>query len=85
MVAGAAGYIGSHAVVALQKRRHEVDNVDDLSTGWRPAYDDLRTIVATAMSWQRSLKGRQSNDPVKQGCFPTYYRRWKQRNSIASK
>lgn len=37
---GGAGYIGSHAVLALTAHGHRVVVVDDLSTGWREAVPD---------------------------------------------
>ncbi len=40
LVTGGAGYIGSHAILALRQRGHEVVVIDDLSTGWREAVPD---------------------------------------------
>jgi UDP-glucose 4-epimerase len=46
LVTGGAGYIGSHAVLALRAGGYRVSVVDDLSTGFRAAVpDDVRLVV----------------------------------------
>jgi len=40
LVTGGAGYIGSHAVLALRDAGHAVTVIDDLSTGFRWAVPD---------------------------------------------
>jgi len=46
LVTGGAGYIGSHAVLALREAGHRVCVVDDLSTGFREAIPDgVRLVV----------------------------------------
>ncbi|MSP84169.1 MAG: UDP-glucose 4-epimerase GalE [Alphaproteobacteria bacterium] len=46
LVTGAAGYIGSHAVLALKAAGHEVAVIDDLSTGRRAALPgDVELVV----------------------------------------
>ena len=37
LVSGGAGYIGSHAVLALEAAGYRVSVIDDLSTGFRSA------------------------------------------------
>jgi len=81
MVTGGAGYIGSHAVLALLdtvdrltnrwiERKLEArrpgdpgelvaDNERILATQpWRPKRDDLATIVADALAWERKRAER---------------------------
>lgn len=45
MVTGGAGYIGSHAVVALLEAGHDVVVLDNLSTGHRAALDPRAAFV----------------------------------------
>lgn len=42
MVTGGAGYIGSHCVLALLKKNHDVIIVDNLSTGHKETVDTLK-------------------------------------------
>ena len=42
MVTGGAGYIGSHCVLALLKKNHDVVIVDNLSTGHKETVDTLK-------------------------------------------
>ena len=42
MVTGGAGYIGSHCVLDLLKKKHDVVVVDNLSTGHRETVDTLK-------------------------------------------
>jgi UDP-glucose 4-epimerase len=46
LVTGGAGYIGSHAVLALRDSGYRIVVVDDLSNGWRDAVpDDVEFIL----------------------------------------
>ncbi len=49
MVTGGAGYIGSHAVLALLDAGHKVVVVDNLVTGFAWAVDPRATLVETAV------------------------------------
>lgn len=44
LVTGGAGYIGSHVVLRLIEEGHEVDIIDNLSTGSESAIDCLKTL-----------------------------------------
>src|SRR3546814_12355836 len=45
LVTGGAGYIGSHAVLALRKAGYPIVVLDNLSTGFRTAVPDDVTFV----------------------------------------
>ena len=70
LVLGGAGYIGSHTarevtghpIPAKVEPRRAGDPAQLIASsekaksvlGWKPQYDDLRTIIQTAWDWHRS-------------------------------
>lgn len=55
LVAGGAGYVGSHVVLALLDAGHEVVVVDNLSTGHREAVPPAATFVQASLAERRRL------------------------------
>ena len=56
MVTGGAGYIGSHAVLALLDAGHEVVVVDNLVTGFAWAVDPRATLVETNVANHETVR-----------------------------
>ena len=56
MVTGGAGYIGSHAVLALLDAGHEVVVVDNLVTGFAWAVDPRATLVETNVADHETVR-----------------------------
>lgn len=57
LVVGGAGYVGSHACLALAQAGHEVTVYDDLSTGHSEAVqwgELVRASLDDAWNWQRA-------------------------------
>ncbi|MFM7612487.1 MAG: NAD-dependent epimerase/dehydratase family protein, partial [Alphaproteobacteria bacterium] len=50
LVTGGAGFVGSHAVLALLDRGDEVVVLDDLSQGHRAAVPSAATLVQAPLS-----------------------------------
>ena len=57
MVTGGAGYIGSHAVLALLDAGHEVVVVDNLVTGFDWAVDPRATLVQANVADDDTVRG----------------------------
>lgn len=55
LVAGGAGYVGSHVVLALLDAGHEVVVVDNLSTGHREAVPSTATFVQASLAEPQRL------------------------------
>ncbi len=62
MVTGGAGYIGSHAVLALLDAGHEVVVVDNLVTGFAWAVDPRATLVEMAVEDPRVMDVIRAHD-----------------------
>ena len=62
MVTGGAGYIGSHAVLALLDAGHQVVVVDNLVTGFAWAVDPRATLVEMAVEDPRLVEVLREHD-----------------------
>ena len=60
LVAGGAGYIGSHTVVELVKAGHEPVIVDNFSNSKETVIDRLEEITGTHLTWYRADLADQS-------------------------
>ena len=75
LVTGGAGYIGSHAVLALLDAGHQVVVVDNLVTGFAWAVDARATLVEMDVADPRIADlfgpGEQHGLLVPVGCVPS--------------
>ena len=65
MVTGGAGYIGSHAVLALLDAGHEVVVVDNLVTGFAWAVDPRAAFVEADVADERAMRSAIRNHHVR--------------------
>ncbi len=65
MVTGGAGYIGSHAVLALLDAGHEVVVVDNLVTGFAWAVDPRAAFVEADVADERAIRSAIRNHHVR--------------------
>ena len=65
MVTGGAGYIGSHAVLALLDAGHEVVVVDNLVTGFAWAVDPRAAFVEANVADERAMRSAIRNHRVR--------------------
>ena len=65
MVTGGAGYIGSHAVLALLDAGHEVVVVDNLVTGFAWAVDPCAAFVEADVADERAIRSAIRNHHVR--------------------
>jgi UDP-glucose 4-epimerase len=65
MVTGGAGYIGSHAVLALLDAGHEVVVIDNLVTGFDWAVDRRATLVQANIEDDATVRATIRNDDVR--------------------
>jgi UDP-glucose 4-epimerase len=67
LVTGGAGYIGSHAVLALLDAGYPVVVVDNLVTGFRWAVDPRATFVEADISDDEKVRGAMHDCRIGRG------------------